>query len=81
MRTCSSGGGPCLVFGMHALNTPIIHHHAKKLIQLSVDKNAGEQQQQQLLYHALEPDARQRQRVFELLMGVLVRAALDLSFA
>jgi len=65
---------------MHALNTPIIHHHAKKM-QLSVDKNAGEQQQQQLLYHALEPDARQRQRVFELLMGVLVRAALDLRFA
>lgn len=38
----------------------------------------GREQQQavgqppQQLYHPLEPDARQRQRVFELLMGILV---------
>ena len=63
---------------IHTLN------HKKK--QLSVDAAVGEQKQQQppqqqqlqpplpqQLYHPLEPDARQRQRVFELLMGILVR--------
>lgn len=47
--------------------------------QLPVDAAVGGRVQQaggqppQQLYHPLEPDARQRQRVFELLMGILVR--------
>ena len=47
--------------------------------QLPVDAAVGAGAQQaggqppQQLYHPLEPDARQRQRVFELLMGILVR--------